>query len=109
MQCGPASVKCIKEGEVYLGYDSGFIYSEVNGIRITWEVSHVNEYKIISMYSTEVGAKISTKAVNSSGRNDITLEYKYPEGIFVYTMYKVILSIYIFTKDMEIWSMSNIL
>ena len=91
MQCGPASVKCVKEGEVYLNYDSGFIYSEVNGIRITWEVSRFYEYKIISMSSTGVGAKISTKAVNSSGRNDITLQYKYPEGRLSDIMYEVIL------------------
>ena len=31
MQCGPASQKSIKEGDVFLGYDAGFIYAEVNG------------------------------------------------------------------------------
>jgi len=29
MQCGPASVRAIKEGEVYLPYDSKFIIAEV--------------------------------------------------------------------------------
>lgn len=29
MQCGPASVKAIKEGAVYLSYDAKFIIAEV--------------------------------------------------------------------------------
>lgn len=29
MQCGPASIKAIKEGEVYLPHDCKFIFAEV--------------------------------------------------------------------------------
>lgn len=39
MRCGPAPLKAIKEGHVYLNFDTGFIFSEVNGDKIEWEVS----------------------------------------------------------------------
>ena len=38
MRCGPAPLRAIKEGHVYLNYDIPFIFSEVNGDRITWRV-----------------------------------------------------------------------
>ena len=41
MRCGPASLKAIKEGHVYLNFDVGFIFSEVNGDKIQWDVSSV--------------------------------------------------------------------
>ena len=36
MQCGPAPIKAIKEGHIYIGYDSNFVFGEVNADRITW-------------------------------------------------------------------------
>ena len=41
MRCGPASLRAIKEGHVYLNFDVGFIFSEVNGDKIQWDVSRV--------------------------------------------------------------------
>ena len=41
MRCGPASLRAIKEGHVYLNFDVGFIFSEVNGDKIQWDVSSV--------------------------------------------------------------------
>ena len=38
MRCGPAPVKAIKEGNVYLPYDAPFIFAEVNGDRVNWLV-----------------------------------------------------------------------
>ena len=38
MQCGLSPLRAIKEGDVYLGYDTKFIYGEVNGNIITWVV-----------------------------------------------------------------------
>lgn len=38
MRCGPAPLRAIKDGHVYLNYDVGFVFSEVNGDRIVWEV-----------------------------------------------------------------------
>ena len=40
-QCGPAPVKAIKNGEVFIGFDAGFIFSEVNADKITWIVKKV--------------------------------------------------------------------
>ena len=39
MQCGPAPVKAVRQGDVYLGYDTKFIFAEVNGDRLTWVVT----------------------------------------------------------------------
>ncbi len=39
MRCGPAPVKAIKNGDVYLPYDAPFIFAEVNGDRVHWLVS----------------------------------------------------------------------
>ena len=39
-----------------------------------------------------VGKKISTKAVGSNRRNDITDEYKYPEGESVKQLYRDLVS-----------------
>ena len=38
------------------------------------------EFKVMFSDTTQVGKKISTKAVGSSQRDDITLQYKYVEG-----------------------------
>ena len=38
MRCGPASVRAIKEGHVFLPYDTPFIYGEVNGDVCNWKV-----------------------------------------------------------------------
>ena len=34
---GPMSLKAIKEGNVILPYDGQFVFSEVNGDKITWK------------------------------------------------------------------------
>ncbi len=86
-RCGPASVKSIKEGNVFLGYDAKFIFAEVNGDRFDWLVEdRVDNARLISRApgTSSVGWFISTKAVGSSARMDITGEYKYPEGETLY-------------------------
>lgn len=35
-QCGPMSVKALKNGEVNLNYDGWFIYGEVNADVVSW-------------------------------------------------------------------------
>ncbi len=39
MRCGPASVKAIQHGHVFLGYDTKFLFAEVNGDKLTWVVT----------------------------------------------------------------------
>ena len=34
--CGPAPMTAIREGSVYLKYDIDFVFSEVNGDKVTW-------------------------------------------------------------------------
>ncbi|NXR80075.1 TGM4 glutamyltransferase, partial [Pycnonotus jocosus] len=82
-QCGPCSVKAVREGDVYLPYDSKFVYAEVNADRVYWLVKKVNgkdKYFKIATQTQDIGKKISTKAVGQNRREDITREYKYPEG-----------------------------
>ncbi|WAR12917.1 TGM1-like protein [Mya arenaria] len=80
MRCGPAPIKAIKEGHVYLNFDTGFIFSEVNGDKIEWEVKKDGSMEVVWIDKYAVGANISTKAVGSSERHDLTLDYKYREG-----------------------------
>ncbi|XP_067035423.1 coagulation factor XIII A chain-like isoform X2 [Acropora muricata] len=79
-RCGPASVKAIKQGEVYLPYDTSFVFGEVNGDRVFWEVEDDGPMKVLRVDTKCVGKMISTKAVGSDIREDITHEYKHPEG-----------------------------
>ncbi|KAK3799550.1 hypothetical protein RRG08_019350 [Elysia crispata] len=80
MRCGPAPVKAIKEGHVYLNYDTAFIFSEVNGDKVAWRVSEDGDMEIIDIDAYAVGKNISTKAVGSNLRHDLTGDYKYPDG-----------------------------
>ncbi|GFO25455.1 protein-glutamine gamma-glutamyltransferase k [Plakobranchus ocellatus] len=80
MRCGPAPVRAIKEGHVYLNYDTSFIFSEVNGDKITWKVSEDGDMEVIDVDPYSVGKNISTKAVGSIFRHDLTSDYKYPDG-----------------------------
>lgn len=81
-QCGPCPVNAIRKGDVYLPYDSKFVFAEVNADRIFWLVKDVdgNEKCIKLREETKViGKSISTKAVGKNGREDITHQYKFPE------------------------------
>ena len=80
-RCGPASVKAVKQGEVYLPYDTSFVFAEVNGDRVFWEVEENGPMKPICADKKCIGKLISTKAVGSDYREDITHEYKHSEGI----------------------------
>ncbi|XP_006874909.1 PREDICTED: protein-glutamine gamma-glutamyltransferase E [Chrysochloris asiatica] len=80
-QCGPASVIGVREGDVDLDFDMPFVFAEVNADRITWIYDNrSNTQKKNSSDTYSVGKYISTKAVGSNSRMDITEKYKYPEG-----------------------------
>uniref|UniRef100_A0A8C1VTI9 Protein-glutamine gamma-glutamyltransferase 2 n=1 Tax=Cyprinus carpio TaxID=7962 RepID=A0A8C1VTI9_CYPCA len=78
--CGPAPVKAILEGHTDVKYDIPFVYGEVNADKITWLVMANGSKKKILSDTKTVGQKISTKAVGSDSRQDITDQYKHPEG-----------------------------
>ncbi|XP_038074044.1 protein-glutamine gamma-glutamyltransferase K-like [Patiria miniata] len=77
---GPCSVNAIKQGHVYYPYDARFVFAEVNGDIVNWRVKRDRTTKVIKVNSSEVGKNISTKAVGSSDRQDLTMEYKHEEG-----------------------------
>ncbi|XP_072259866.1 protein-glutamine gamma-glutamyltransferase E-like [Pyxicephalus adspersus] len=78
--CGPASVHAIKEGDVDLDFDVPFIFSEVNADRNTWVYYDKDVKEKVYTNTEHVGKYISTKAVGSDERIDITESYKYAEG-----------------------------
>lgn len=78
--CGPASVKAIKQGELTKKYDAPFIFAEVNADVVDMVRLSNGEFVKFSGSTTSVGRYISTKAVGSDDRHDITHQYKYPEG-----------------------------
>ncbi|XP_078606655.1 protein-glutamine gamma-glutamyltransferase K-like isoform X1 [Branchiostoma floridae x Branchiostoma japonicum] len=79
--CGPASLNAIKNGHVYYGYDTKFIFAEVNADRIYWRVPEDgDDWEQLRVEKYSVGCHISTKMVGSDEREDITHLYKHPEG-----------------------------
>uniref|UniRef100_A0A670JM32 protein-glutamine gamma-glutamyltransferase n=1 Tax=Podarcis muralis TaxID=64176 RepID=A0A670JM32_PODMU len=82
-QCGPTPVNAIRKGEVYLPYDSKFVFAEVNADRVFWLVKNVDGKETYTKLREEtkvIGKSISTKAVGKDTREDITGQYKFPEG-----------------------------
>ncbi|XP_053430641.1 protein-glutamine gamma-glutamyltransferase E isoform X2 [Nycticebus coucang] len=80
-QCGPASVHGVREGDVNLPFDMAFLFAEVNADRINWvEDSSTGTQRKMSVDTHSVGKYISTKAVGSYSRMDVTDKYKHPEG-----------------------------
>lgn len=77
--CGPAPVRAIKEGDLQLKYDIPFVFAEVNADVVYWVVRNDGTHKK-STHSSIVGKNISTKSVGRDSREDITHNYKYPEG-----------------------------
>ena len=73
-------MKAVKNGEVYLPYDTGFVFAEVNGDTVYWDVKKDGSMKARNVDEHSVGSSISTKAPGSDEREDITEEYKYPDG-----------------------------
>ncbi|XP_061443189.1 protein-glutamine gamma-glutamyltransferase 4 [Rhineura floridana] len=82
-QCGPTPVNAIRKGEVYLPFDSKFVFAEVNADRVFWQVKTENgtqKYVKLREETKVIGQSISTKAVGKDIREDITAQYKFPEG-----------------------------
>ncbi|KAG7323416.1 hypothetical protein KOW79_013118 [Hemibagrus wyckioides] len=78
--CGPTSVAAIRDGQVYLKYDAPFVFAEVNSDKIYWQRNSNGTFSQIYCEKNAVGHCISTKAVGSDKREDITHLYKHPEG-----------------------------
>ena len=79
-QAGPAPLKAIKEGRVYLPYDARFIFAEVNADRVYWRENDDGDFVIKKIDKKHVGRMVVTKAVGSNEPHYITDEYKHKEG-----------------------------
>ncbi|KAG7229550.1 hypothetical protein INR49_031974 [Caranx melampygus] len=79
--CGPAPLAAILEGETNLKYDVPFVFAEVNADCVDWWSLKADGSKVKIFSDTRrVGQNISTKALNSNKRQDITHTYKHTEG-----------------------------
>ncbi|KAM9848686.1 protein-glutamine gamma-glutamyltransferase K-like [Aulostomus maculatus] len=78
--CGPASLTAVRNGQVYLKHDCPFVFAEVNSDKIYWQRNLDGTFSQIHSEKKTVGHLISTKAVGSDERCDITHLYKHPEG-----------------------------
>uniref|UniRef100_UPI00398F1EEE protein-glutamine gamma-glutamyltransferase 2 n=1 Tax=Pristiophorus japonicus TaxID=55135 RepID=UPI00398F1EEE len=78
--CGPCPVKAIKEGHVDVKYDAVFIFAEVNADVVYWLVNKDGSKKELGVKQHQVGKLIITKSAYTDKREDITHDYKYPEG-----------------------------
>lgn len=79
-QCGPSPLKAIKHGEVHLPHDTPFVFAEVNADRVLWREEGPKKFSKVRTQTRSVGREISTKALGQDKREDITLQYKFPEG-----------------------------
>ncbi|XP_028443690.1 protein-glutamine gamma-glutamyltransferase K isoform X1 [Perca flavescens] len=79
-RCGPASLAAVCNGQVYLKHDTPFVFAEVNSDKIYWQRNIDGTFSQIFSEKQSVGHFISTKAVGTDERDDITNLYKYPEG-----------------------------
>ncbi|XP_068605363.1 protein-glutamine gamma-glutamyltransferase K isoform X2 [Brachionichthys hirsutus] len=78
-RCGPASVNAIRAGHVYLKHDTPFVFAEVNSDKIYWQRNPDGTFSQIYSEKKAVGHCISTKAVGSEQRADVTHLYKHQE------------------------------
>ncbi|KAM8917241.1 protein-glutamine gamma-glutamyltransferase E isoform 2-T2 [Spinachia spinachia] len=78
--CGPCPVGAVLNGDTHLKYDVPFVFAEVNADCIDWLVMADGSMMNISTDTRRVGQNISTKAVGSTERVNITDSYKYAEG-----------------------------
>lgn len=78
--CGPCPVLAIRNGDLYLGYDTKFLFAEVNGDRVFWIVDSEGNMEPVYKDYDIVGKFMSTKAVNTISRDDVTSKYKQESG-----------------------------
>ncbi|XP_057280716.1 protein 4.2-like isoform X2 [Pezoporus wallicus] len=78
--CGPAPVQAIKEGDTEADYDVCYFFAAINAKRQVW-IQKADDTLKPALGSTKyTGNNISTKSVGSERCEDITQNYKYPEG-----------------------------
>lgn len=73
-------MRAVKEGDLSAKYDAPFVYAEVNADVVEYIILSDDKVIKVGGSATHVGQCISTKAVGTDEREDITHLYKYPEG-----------------------------
>ncbi|XP_014816506.1 PREDICTED: protein-glutamine gamma-glutamyltransferase K, partial [Calidris pugnax] len=77
--CGPCSVTAVKNGEVFLKYDTPFVFAEVNSDKVYWQrqpgggfAGSEEERKAVST-ATSHGSRPRNRGVPSSGEVSVTV------------------------------------
>ncbi|XP_061486117.1 uncharacterized protein LOC133386476 [Rhineura floridana] len=78
--CGPAPVRAIKEGRLDLAYDVATFYVATNATCTAWILQENGDLEQAFSSIKYVGNNISTKGVGSERFEDLTQNYKYPDG-----------------------------
>ncbi|NXI36153.1 EPB42 protein, partial [Galbula dea] len=78
--CGPAPVQAIKEGDTEVDYDACNFFAAINAKCQVWIQKADGTLKPGLGGTKYIGNNISTKSVGSERCEDITRNYKYPEG-----------------------------
>uniref|UniRef100_A0A8C9EID4 Protein 4.2 n=1 Tax=Pavo cristatus TaxID=9049 RepID=A0A8C9EID4_PAVCR len=78
--CGPAPVQAIKEGDTEVDYDVCYFFAAMNAKCKVWIHKADDIFKPAFICTKYTGNNISTKSVGSERCEDITHNYKYPEG-----------------------------
>lgn len=58
----------------------------MNGDRVYWTVETDGSFTKANMDKNAIGAFVYTKALGSNFRDDVTYEYKHPEGTLVQSL-----------------------
>ncbi|XP_071615640.1 protein 4.2-like isoform X1 [Heliangelus exortis] len=78
--CGPAPVRAIKEGDTEVDYDVCYFFAAINAKCQVWIQNADDTLKPALGGTKYTGNNISTKSIGSERCEDITQNYKYPEG-----------------------------
>ncbi|XP_010000940.1 PREDICTED: protein-glutamine gamma-glutamyltransferase K, partial [Chaetura pelagica] len=78
--CGPCSVTAVRNGEVFLKYDTPFVFAEVNSDKVYWQRQPGGAFRVVHVEEGAIGRRISTLGAGGGARLDITHQYKHPEG-----------------------------
>ncbi|KAM6202494.1 protein 4.2 [Rhynchocyon petersi] len=78
--CDLVPVRAVKEGAVKLTPAVPLAFAAVNAKRVVWKCCEDGRLELTDSSTKYVGNNISTKGVGSDRCEDITQNYKYPEG-----------------------------
>lgn len=78
--CNLVPIKAVKEGELQLDPAVPELFAAVNASCVVWKCCEDGKLELTKSKRKNVGNSISTKVVGSDRCEDITQNYKYPEG-----------------------------